>query len=61
MAAHVPRLGQLSWALYDWAYSAFSAVIITVVYATYFSQGIAENEVAGTAQWGWTMTASDRC
>jgi UMF1 family MFS transporter len=58
MAAHVPRLGQLSWALYDWANSAFSAVIITFVYATYFSQGIAENEVAGTAQWGWTMTAS---
>jgi UMF1 family MFS transporter len=58
MAAHVPRLGQFSWALYDWANSAFSAVIITFVYATYFSQGIAENEVAGTAQWGWTMTAS---
>jgi len=58
MAARVPRLGQLSWALYDWANSAFSSVIITFVYATYFSQGIAENEVTGTAQWGWTMTAS---
>jgi UMF1 family MFS transporter len=58
MAARVPLLGQLSWALYDWANSAFSAVIITFVYATYFSQGIAANEVDGTAQWGWTMSAS---
>jgi UMF1 family MFS transporter len=58
MTAHVPRLGQISWALYDWANSAFSAVIVTFVYATYFSQGIAENTVDGTAQWGWAMTAS---
>jgi UMF1 family MFS transporter len=58
MTAHVPRLGQISWALYDWANSAFSAVIITFVYATYFSQGIAENEVKGTAEWGWMLTAS---
>ena len=58
MAARVPHLGQLSWALYDWANSAFSAVIITFVYATYFSQGIAENEVDGTAEWGWAMSAS---
>jgi MFS transporter, UMF1 family len=58
MTAHVPRLGQFSWALYDWANSAFSAVIITFVYATYFSQGIAADEVRGTAEWGWTMSAS---
>jgi UMF1 family MFS transporter len=56
MTAHVPRLGQISWALYDWANSAFS--IITFVYATYFSQGIADNEVEGTAEWGWMLTAS---
>jgi MFS transporter, UMF1 family len=58
MTVHVPRLGQFSWALYDWANSAFSAVIITFVYATYFSQGIAADEVRGTAEWGWTMSAS---
>jgi UMF1 family MFS transporter len=51
-------LGQFSWALYDWANSAFSAVIVTFVFATYFSQGIAENPTVGTAQWGWAMTAS---
>jgi len=58
MTAAGPRLGQISWALYDWANSAFSAVIVTFVFATYFSQGIATDSVSGTAQWGWAMTAS---
>jgi UMF1 family MFS transporter len=58
MTARPTRLGQFSWALYDWANSAFSAVIITFVYATYFTKGIAQNEVAGTAEWGWAMSAS---
>jgi UMF1 family MFS transporter len=52
------RLGQLSWALYDWANSAFSAVIITFVFATYFSQGIAVDQETGTAQWGWALAGS---
>jgi len=58
MTTAVPRLGQISWALYDWANSAFSAVIVTFVFATYFSQGIAADSVSGTAQWGWAMTVS---
>ncbi|MDN5850017.1 MAG: MFS transporter [Nitrococcus sp.] len=58
MNVPAPRLAQFSWALYDWASSAFSSVIITFVYATYFSQGIAEDPVTGTAEWGWAMSAS---
>ena len=58
MTAAAKRLGQFSWALYDWANSAFSAVIVTFVFATYFSEGIAPDSVTGTAQWGWAMTAS---
>ena len=58
MTAAATRLGQFSWALYDWANSAFSAVTITFVFATYFSEGIAADSVTGTAQWGWAMTAS---
>jgi UMF1 family MFS transporter len=52
------RLGQFSWALYDWANSAFSTVIITFVVATYFTQGIAVDKATGTAQWGWALGAS---
>jgi UMF1 family MFS transporter len=58
MTAAARRLGQFSWALYDWANSAFSAVIVTFVFATYFSEAIAPDSVTGTAQWGWAMTAS---
>jgi MFS transporter, UMF1 family len=58
MAPPASRLGQFSWALYDWANSAFSAVIITFVYATYFTKGIAADEISGTAEWGWAMSAS---
>jgi len=58
MSSPAPPLGQFSWALYDWANSAFSAVIVTFVFATYFSQAVATDEVSGTAQWGWAMTAS---
>ncbi|MGI9490237.1 MAG: MFS transporter [Geminicoccaceae bacterium] len=50
--------GQFAWALYDWANSPFAAVIVTFVFATYFSQGIAIDPVTGTAQWGWAMTIS---
>lgn len=50
--------GTLAWAFYDWANSAFGAVIVTFVFATYFSQGIAADPITGTAQWGWAMTVS---
>jgi UMF1 family MFS transporter len=52
------RLGQFSWALYDWANSAFSTVIITFIFATYFTQGIAVDKATGTAQWGWALGGS---
>ena len=50
--------GRFAWALYDWANSAFAAVIVTFVFATYFSQGIAADEISGTVQWGHAMTIS---
>jgi MFS transporter, UMF1 family len=52
------RLGQFSWALYDWANSAFSTVIITFIFATYFTQAIAVDKETGTAQWGWALGSS---
>lgn len=42
----------ISWALYDWANSAFAAVIQTFVFAAYFVKSIAVNETVGSAQWG---------
>jgi MFS-type transporter involved in bile tolerance (Atg22 family) len=58
MTVRASRLAKASWALYDCGNSAFSAVIVTFVFATYCSEGIARNSVDGTADWGWAMTVS---
>jgi MFS transporter, UMF1 family len=49
------RLGVFSWCLYDWANSAFSSVITTFIFATYFTEAVAESPTIGTAQWGRTL------
>ncbi|WP_166256450.1 MFS transporter [Marinobacter salicampi] len=41
-----------SWALYDWANSAFFTIILTFVFARYFSQSVVGEDVAGTEYWG---------
>jgi UMF1 family MFS transporter len=45
-----------SWALYDFANSAFTTLVITFVYATYFTKGIALDENSGTEQWSLAVT-----
>lgn len=40
-----------SWALYDWANSAFTTLVVTFIYSTYFTQAMAPDEVTGTAWW----------
>ncbi len=45
----------ISWALYDWANSAFFAVIQTFVFATYFIQSVTTNTTIGTTEWGNTI------
>jgi len=54
----VPRRALVAWCLYDWANSAFPAVILTFVFAAYFAQGVAENPVIATGQWGLAITLS---
>jgi MFS transporter, UMF1 family len=51
-------LGLVSWALYDWANSAFATVIQTFVFATYFTQQVAANATAGTVLWSNTVMAA---
>ena len=53
-----PRRLVFAWCLYDWGNSAFPAVVLSFIFAPYFSQAIAPNETAGTSLWGWAMTAS---
>ncbi len=41
----------LAWYFYDWANSGFTTLVVTFVYATYFTKALAPNEVLGTAWW----------
>lgn len=45
-------LGIAAWCLYDWANSAFPTVIVTFVFAAYFTNGVATDAISGTALWG---------
>ena len=44
-----------NFALYDFANSAFTTIIITFVFATYFATQIAPTPVLGQSYWGWTI------
>ena len=52
------RLGIAAWCLFDWANSAFPTVIITFIFAAYYTRALAPNEEVGTSEWGWAMSAS---
>ena len=45
----------LNFALYDFANSAFTAIIITFIFSTYFAKQIAPNPVLGQSYWGWAI------
>ena len=44
-----------NFALYDFANSAFTTIIITFIFATYFAKQIAPNPVLGQSYWGWAV------
>lgn len=52
------RRTAVAWAFYDWANSAFTTLVVTFVYATYFTSAIAPDEITGTAQWSRAVAFS---
>lgn len=52
------RAGQVAWALFDWAVSPFSVLIITFVFPAYFAAAIAGDQLRGQALWGYALGAS---
>ncbi len=46
------RRAVIAWCLYDWANSAFPAIVQTFVFATYFTSAVAVTPAVGTALWG---------
>ena len=47
-----------SWCLYDWANSAFTTLVVTFVYSTYFAQTFADDPGRGTLLWSRGVTVS---
>ena len=47
-----------AWFAYDWASSAPPAIIVSFVFATYFTESVAQDTTTGTALWGNMMSAS---
>ena len=50
-----------SWCLYDWANSAFTTLVITFVYSTYFAETFAADPGRGTLLWARGITISALC
>jgi UMF1 family MFS transporter len=48
----------MAWALYDWANSPFTTLIITFVFPAYFGRAVAGNEVEGQVLWGYGISLS---
>jgi UMF1 family MFS transporter len=47
-----------SWACYDFANSPFTTLVLTFVYATYFTQMIASDPITGTVLWSRAIALS---
>jgi len=47
-----------AWCLYDWANSAFPAVITTFVFSTYFTTAVAPDAVTGTTLWARALAVA---
>lgn len=47
-----------AWCFYDWANQGFATLVVTFIYATYFSQAFAPDERVGTALWSRGIVVS---
>jgi UMF1 family MFS transporter len=56
--ARIGPVAIIAWVLYDWAYGAFTTVVTTFVFATYFTQAVAPDPVRGAALWAWMQAGA---
>jgi UMF1 family MFS transporter len=52
------KTGIIAWCTFDWANSAFPTLVVTFVFAPYFTEHVAHNNIIGTQQWGNTIALS---
>lgn len=54
----VARREIVSWAMYDFAHSAFGTIIVTFIFSAYFARSIAPDDVLGGVWWTRAVTVS---
>lgn len=52
------KLGQFSWALFDWANQPFFTVVTTFIFAPYFANVMIGDPVKGQTAWAFTQSAA---
>lgn len=52
------KLGQFSWALFDWANQPFFTVVTTFIFGQYFVNVMVGDPVKGQADWAFTQSAA---
>jgi UMF1 family MFS transporter len=52
------KLGQFSWALFDWANQPFFTIVTTFIFAPYFANVMVGDPVQGQAAWAFTQSAA---
>ncbi len=52
------RLGQFSWALFDWANQPFFTVVTTFIFAPYFANVMIGDPVQGQSAWAFTQSTA---
>ncbi len=52
------KLGQFSWALFDWANQPFFTVVTTFIFAPYFANVMVGDPIKGQAEWAFTQSTA---
>jgi UMF1 family MFS transporter len=47
-----------AWYVYDWAIAPYAVLVLTFIFATYFTAMVAPDKITGTQAWGWAITIS---
>ncbi len=56
--APASRRAVVSWCFYDFANSPFTTLVVTFIYASYFTQAIAADTISGTLAWSRAVTVT---
>lgn len=57
-SSEASKLGQFSWALFDWANQPFFTVVTTFIFAPYFANVVIGDPVQGQTKWAFTQSTA---